>query len=140
MDDPLEAQQALVEESLGEVFRAYDDASGEGVSHPVVFLLDCEDEIGASIARAWLGDETVDDAIAVELTAAEEAGLGAEERTTAFAAALPFDLASDAAVQLFPYLGEAFQSAHPADGVLVISVTAGGASVLTAPWDARPDA
>src|SRR5690349_1854211 len=63
LNDALEAQQWLLESSLPLVFEAYDDAIQRKVVDPVVVLLDCEDAIGGEIARSWLGEETVEDAI-----------------------------------------------------------------------------
>ena len=40
----LEAQQALLEDSLPLVFEVYNAAVAEQVDQPVVILLDCEDE------------------------------------------------------------------------------------------------
>ncbi|QDU87587.1 hypothetical protein Pla175_09520 [Pirellulimonas nuda] len=126
-DDPLEQQQAMVESSLGLVFQTLDDAVAEGVSQPVVWLVDCEDEVGGAIARGWLGDEAVDDALA-------EAD---EEDATLFARAIAWDDCRREAPEVFPYLAPVFDQ-PPTEGVLVIGVTAGGASALVAPPDARP--
>lgn len=127
----LDAQQALVESSLALVFRTYDDAIAEGVAAPVVVLLDCEDELAGQIVREWLGDEAVGDAIA-DRQAADD---GAE--TTVFARAVPLHLAARELPRVFPYLAPVFAGEPPRGGVLVVGVTAGGASALTAPDDAR---
>lgn len=129
-DDPLEAQQLLVESALPLVFEAYDEASAEGIADPLVVLVDCEDELGGAIARGWLGDEKVDDAIAAEGTDGDT--------TTAFARAIAWAECREELAEAFPYLAEVLGSPPPGDGVLVIGVTAGGASALTAPLDARP--
>jgi hypothetical protein len=133
-DDPqasLEEQQLLLETSLGLVFNAYDEAVARKVRDPVIFLLDCEDEIGGEIARSWLGEETVADAIADRGATEEEA------ETTVFAHAFPFSKCQTEVPAVFPYLRPALDK-PPADGFLAISVTSGGASALTVPFDARP--
>lgn len=131
LEQALEEQQTLVETSLPAVFEAYDAALKDGLRRPVVLLIDCEDEIGGPIARAWLGDDTVDDAVAAS------SGEGGE--TTVFATAFGWkDCAREIPVA-FPYLAPVFEGAPPDDGVLVVSVTSGGASALTAPFDARPE-
>lgn len=132
-DDPLDLQQSLVESSLPLVFETYDAAVAEGFTQPLVVLVDCEDEIGGALARAWVGDDAVDDAVAHH-SGAEADG----EPTTVFARAIAWDDATADLSAAFPYLGPILKAPPPEDGVLVIGVTAGGASALTAPWDARP--
>lgn len=129
-DDPLEAQQSLVESSLPLVFQTYDEALAEGQTQPIVVLLDCEDELGGEIARGWLGEEAVNDAVAMRH--ADDASAD----TTVFARAAPLAACRGELAEAFPYLAPALVSA-PDDGVLVIGVTAGGASALTAPFGAR---
>lgn len=129
--DPLEAQQMLLESSLELAFEAYDEALRDKLRDPVVFLLDCEDEIGGEIARSWLGAETINDAIADRAASDDEA------ETTVFAHAFPFAKCRTEVPAVFPYLEPALKS-PPADGFLAISVTCGGASALTVPFDARP--
>lgn len=132
-DDPLELQQELVETALPLVFSTYDEAERDGVQSPLVVLVDCEDELGGQIARGWLGEEVVDDAIAANLPDEDP-----DSQTTVFARALGWEEAAAELAEAFPYLGPALESAPPDDGVFVVSITAGGASALTAPWDARP--
>lgn len=132
----LEQQQDLVESSLELVFQTYDEADTQGPA--VVMLVDCEDEVGSQVARAWLGDEAVDDAIAQRHVDEEAAGQEGEEGTTAFAAAVDWKACRKEIGEMFPYLAEAFNGDAPAEGIMVVSVTAGGASALVAPLDARP--
>lgn len=126
--DPLEAQQLLLESSLELAFSAYDEALAAKLRDPVVFLLDCEDAIGGEIARSWLGEETVADAIADRDDGAE---------TTVFAHAFPFVQCRTEVPAVFPYLSPALKT-PPVDGFLAIAVTCGGASALTVPFSARP--
>lgn len=126
-DDPLEQQQALAETSLPLLFSTYDEARSAGMADPVVVLLDCEDRIGGQIARAWLGDDAVNDAI----------GLNDESDTTVFARPFPWKESQREIPKTFTYLAPVFQNPPPTEGFLVISVTAGGASALTVPYDAR---
>jgi len=123
----LEKQQALLEESLPLVFSAFDEAKANSVSNPVVILLDCDDSIGSQIARSWLGDEVVDDAQAEQET----------EQITVFAHGFAWKKCRQEIPRVFPYLADALNQEKPRDGFLTVSVTSGGASVLTVPWDAR---
>ena len=66
----LDEQQALVESSLPLLFDTWDDANAHRVKDPVILLVDCEDDIGGEIARAWLGDDAV--AAAITDTHAED--------------------------------------------------------------------
>ncbi len=134
VDQALEQQQELAEASLPSIFEAYDDAIAEEMDHPVVIVIDCEDQLGAQISRAWLGDETVDEAIAMQAAQGEE-----ESQTTVFVAAFAFADCRVEACKAFPYLSEVFDQPPGSDGVLVVSITAGGASALTAPMEARPE-
>lgn len=130
-DDALEAQQWLLESSLALVFDAYDEAVAANERDPVVFILDCEDAVGGEIARSWLGEQAIADAIADRALEDEES------ETTVFAHAFPFAKCRTEVPAVFPYLKGAFEQ-PPADGFLAISVTAGGASALTVPFAARP--
>ena len=136
-EDPsaLEEQQALLEDCLDLVWSIYDSAHGKGMSQPVVILLDCEDQIGGEIARSWLGnrvDEAIEDRRS-ETTAEEES----EGMTTVYAQAFPWNKCNEQIPEVFPYLGPVFDVPYPDDGFLAISVTCGGASALTVPFDAR---
>lgn len=126
LEAALEAQQSLLEDSLSLVFEIYNAAREENTAQPVVILLDCEDEIGGQIARSWLG-ETVDDAIAAQ----------SAEMTTVFAHAFALSDCREQVPAVFPYLQPVFEEPYPEDGFLAISVTAGGASALTVPFEAE---
>ena len=133
LDAALEAQQLLLETSLPLAFETYDDAVKRKVKEPVVLLLDCEDEIGGEIARTWLGDEAVEDAIAHN--AARDPS---EDETTVFAYAFSLEECRREIPPVFPYLAPALQAPPDERGFWAISITAGGASILTVPLDARP--
>ncbi len=132
-------QQALLESSLDLAFSAYDMAKSEGTVEPVVFLLDCEDTIGGQIARGWLGEETVDEAIRDHQ--GQQLQSDDDETTTVFAHAFSLTQCADEVPKLFPYLApifdESFNESLPKDGFLAISVTSGGASALSVPFSAR---
>ncbi|NOY42638.1 MAG: hypothetical protein GXP26_12490 [Planctomycetes bacterium] len=134
-DDALQQQQDLLENSLAAAFSAFDAATEQGMPAPVVFLLDCEDEIGGEIARSWLGDQAVNDAI--EQQQLQDADEELDDATTIFAYAFPFEQCRAEVPNIFPYLAPVFASKLPTDGFLAIAVTAGGASVLTVPLGAR---
>jgi len=132
-DSALHGQQELLENSLPAAFSAFDLAQGEGMAEPVVFLLDCEDEIGGEIARSWLGDEAVDEAIEQRrLQEAEEEG-----NTTVFAYAFPIEKCRKEVPAIFPYLEPVFREALPHESFLAIVVACGGASALTVPFSER---
>ena len=128
-DDPLELQQSLCETSLPLLFEAFDDAGRDGIDPAVVVLLDCDDSVGGRIARAWLGDAAVDDALAE---------FSADADTAVYAQVLAFADARRELSQMFPYIAAVFDDRPADDGFLVVSVTAGGASALTVPLSARP--
>lgn len=128
----LEEQQALAESSLPLLFEAYDDAVESQVERPVVILLDCEDEIGGEIARAWLGADDVDEAIRDR-----QASSDSEDSTTVYARAFAWDDCRAEIPEVFPYLLEVFDGDSPENTFLTISVTAGGASALHVPLELR---
>lgn len=123
----LEAQQWLLENSLHAAVAAYREGLHQGLTNPVVYLVDCEDFVGGPIVRTWLGDEAVDEAIADQRYENDD-----EEETTVFAWAFSWEEALVETPRMFPYLREVF-SHPPRDGFLAISVTAGGASALSVP-------
>lgn len=128
----LDAQQALLEDSLELVIDVYDAALYEGQLDPVVILLDCEDPIGGEIARAWLGQDVVDEVIRNQRSAEPS-----DELTTVFAHAFPYAECAGEVPAVFPYLAPVFDNPLPTGEFLAISVTAGGASALTVPPAAR---
>jgi hypothetical protein len=133
LEEALEAQQTLLETSLPLAFETYDDAVSRNVDDPVVLVLDCEDEIGGAIARSWLGDEAVDDAISYQ-AASDPAG----DATTVFAYAFSLEECRREIPPVFPYLAPALEAPPAPGGFWAIAVTSGGASLLTVPLDARP--
>jgi len=133
LEDALEAQQTLLETSLPLAFETYDEAVGRKVRDPVVLVLDCEDEIGGEIARSWLGDEAVDDAIS-DQAATDPTG----DATTVFAYAFSLEECRREVPSVFPYLAPALEAPPAPGGFWAIAVTSGGASLLTVPLDARP--
>ena len=102
---------------------------------PIVILLDCEDPIGGQIARSWLGkrvDEAIEDRRGETTAEDEAAGM-----TTVYAQAFPWEKCAEQVPEVFPYLSPMFDEPYPVDGFPAISVTSGGASALTVPFDAR---
>lgn len=132
LNQALEQQQDLVEANLPTVFTAYDEAKTEEINEPLILLVDCEDELGGQIARGWLGDEQVDNAISIENQSKES-----ESLTTLFALPTEWQESREELSESFPYLAEFFEGDYPKDGLLVLSITAGGASGLGVPFDAR---
>jgi hypothetical protein len=133
LEAALEAQQLLLETSLPLAFEAFDDAIKRNIKDPVVVLLDCEDEIGGEIARTWLGDEAVEDAIAHNAATDPTAN-----ETTVFAHAFSLEECRREVPPVFPYLAPALNGPPSPRGFWAVSITAGGASILTVPFDARP--
>ena len=138
LDAAMEQQQALLENSLPAAFSAYDEALDKGLADPVVILLDCEDEIGGEIARSWLGDEAVEEAIEYRQLD-EEDDVPEEALTTVFAHAFPLKKCRNEISEVFPYLQPVFQETLPSDSFLAIVVACGGASALTVPFSARDE-
>jgi hypothetical protein len=132
IESALEAQQMLLETSLPLAFQAYDDALKRKVMEPVVVLLDCEDPLGGEIARAWLGEEAVEDAISHHAASDPEEG-----ETTVFAHAFSLAECRREIPPVFPYLSPALEQSAPAGQFWAVSVTSGGASLLGVPLDAR---
>jgi hypothetical protein len=124
-----EHRQWLLEDSLEQVFAVYDEAFKANVAQPVVLLVDCADEIGGRFARAWEGDEAIDDA----LTRFE----GETETTATVARAFGFADSKQEVPVLFTYLAESFSGDAPQDGFLTVVVACGGASTFTVPPSAR---
>ena len=136
--------ESLVESSLPLVFSTYDQALRDRVREPVVLLVDCEDAIGREIAEAWLGAEAVEDSILA--VHAERDGDPEsdddwdedEQYTAVFARAMPREECRRELPPVFPYLGGGFDGL-PADAVLVVVVSAGGAGTFIVPFSSRPD-
>lgn len=132
-EQDMENRQALLEGSLEQVFNTYDNALDEEVADPVVFLLDCEDEIGGPMAVDWVGESELRAAIAENRSAAQR-----EEITTTLGVAFAFDECRDAITESFPYLLPSFETA-PTSGFLAVVVASGGAATFTVPFSARPE-
>lgn len=128
----MQAQQELVESCVEMMFEVLDSAHEEKVEDPVVYLIDCEDEIGRQIVSAWIGDEAVDNAIAQRKREQPE-----DERTTVFSQAFTLVESRREVPEVFPYLADAFDEGAPDDAFMVVAITAGGASVFTVPLSAR---
>lgn len=125
----LEFRDWLLEESLDQVFAAYDHAIEMNTIYPVVFLIGCEDAVGGPIARAWEGDEAVDEAIAHYDDETD--------RATTLARAFPLADCRTEVPDLFPYLSGMFAEPPPQDGFWAIVIACGGASSFTVPFAAR---
>ncbi len=135
-------REALIEDSLLQVFEAYDLARRDGIKHPVVLLLDCEDEIGSQIARAWDGDDAVDAAImanAVRDDAGADDDNAAAAITTTLARWESFKRCRREVPKVFPYLAGTFEQPPPLDGFVAVVVACGGAATFILPLDARPE-
>ncbi len=133
----MDGREALLESSLGSLFDAFDIALEEGVSEPVLLLIDCEDPIGAPIARKWEGNDAVDAAImsnAIE----DETSDNEEQATTVLIKTVPlFDSQQDLS-QWFPYLADALARGPAVGGFYVVVISFGGAGVFTVPMATRP--
>ena len=130
----LSVQEELLENCLPLVFQAFDSACEAKIRNPVVFLLDCEDPLGGEIAKGWLGEQVVQEAIEDFHSTTHEDSQGT---TTVFAHAFSWEESQREVPGVFPYLGPVFSEGPPADGFLAITVAAGGASAFTVPSAAR---
>ena len=130
-----ETHEAMVESSLSLLFATYDEAIQSGVDDPVLFLVDCEDVIGGEIARAWAGDEAVEDAVVLERAKRD----AENDATTVLARAVPWADCRQEVPAVFPYLAAVFENEPETGGFLVLSVTDGGAAVFTVPLERRDD-
>lgn len=127
----MERRQALIDGSLPQLFSAFDEGIDEGLDDPAVALIDCEDEIGAPFARAWVGDEAVDAALA------EQSSAGDDDLTVTLALTFDFlDIRRDFP-EYFPYLAAALREPPPLDGFLAIIIAGGGAGAFTVPFSER---
>ncbi len=131
----MDGREALVEGCLARLFSAFDSGCAEGFSDPVVLLVDCEDAIGASIARDWEGNDAVDAAIMANADDAED-----QESfpTTILIRVVFFADGQQELPKLFPYLKDAFSHGPPRNGFYVVAITFGGAGSFTVPLNARP--
>jgi hypothetical protein len=123
-----------VESSLALLFDTRDEAASDGIREPVVFLVDCEDAMGGEMARAWAGNDAVDDAVGLQLFARD-----GDVETTVLARAVDWETCSRETPAIFPYLAPLFDASPPTDGFLTVVVTSGGAVAFTVPFDARPN-
>jgi len=134
LERDMEHRHTLLESSLPQLFRAFDEGLDVGIEDPVVFLIDCEDEVGSPCARAWVGDQEVDEALRQQAHATDDADV-----TVTLAMAFDFEECQEDIPQFFPYLAATFAEPPPLDGFLAVVVSAGGAGTFTVPFDARPE-
>ena len=136
----MDGREALLESSLGSLFDAFDIALLEGVSEPVLLLIDCEDPIGAPIARKWEGNDAVDAAIMSNAMEDETSDSDNEERvTTVLIKTVPLFDSQQELSQWFPYLADALARGPAVGGFYVVVISFGGAGVFTVPMATRPD-
>ncbi|HJN64743.1 MAG TPA: hypothetical protein QF761_00960 [Pirellulales bacterium] len=140
-DLDMEARGQFVEDCLSRLQDAYKEALQEDISDPVLFLIDCEDRIGATIARSWEGDDAVDSAILAnaecEHEERETEGRETEGRktiATVLTRAISFEEGRRLVPELFPYLAISFQQPLPKGHFLVIVVADGGSATFFAPF------
>ncbi|MBN1852668.1 MAG: hypothetical protein JW829_08085 [Pirellulales bacterium] len=126
-EDP---HEALIESSLPLLFATRTEALDHGLHDPVLFLVDCEDPMGGEMARAWVGDDAVDDAVILESASREN-----DDTTTVLARAVPWTQCQKEVPGTFPYLAAVFEKKPDQDGFLVISVTNAGAAAFTVPLE-----
>ena len=127
----MEGRGQFVEDCLGRLVDAYESACREGVSNPIVFLIDCEDAVGATIARAWEGDDAVDSAILAN------AGDGRDEEekiATVLTRAFAFKESRQEVSSLFPYLTISFEQTPPEGHFMAVVVAYGGGATFFIPF------
>jgi hypothetical protein len=125
----MDAREELLEGSLEQVYTVYEEALEDGVYLPVVFLIDCEDELGGKLARDWVGREEVDEAIESNRAA------GKGTLTTTFAQCLSFQDCQDYVPKMFSYLQGSFQQAPPEGTFVAIVIASGGAASFFVPYE-----
>ncbi len=118
---------AFLRAYLKQVRAAFDNAVVKQMPQPIVFLVDCEDDIGGRIARAWCGDAAVDQQIAARKNGQRPG------KTTVLVRALPYQTAQEMVQFDFKYLTEIFPEPPTTDEVCVLIVGMGGAASLFVP-------
>jgi hypothetical protein len=129
-------REQLVEDCLSRLQDAHEEALRTDISDPVLFLIDCEDRVGATIARSWEGDDAVDSAILANAEC-EHGGRETEKRetiATVLTRAISFEESRRLVPELFPYLAISFQQPPPKGRFLVIVVANGGSATFFAPF------
>ena len=134
----MDGREALLEASLSKLFDAFDVASSEGVNEPVLILIDCEDMIGAPIARKWEGNDAVDAAIMSNAMGNETSEEHEERATTVLIKTVPLFDSQKELSRWFPYLADTLASGPVVDGFFVLVISFGGAGVFTVPMATRP--
>ena len=127
LDADMDAREALLEGSMEQVLSVYDEALDDGMHLPVIFLVDCEDQIGGKLARDWVGREEVDEAITANRAA------GNAELTTTFAQSLSFADCQEYVPRMFPYLQGTFDQPPGEDRMITLVVAEGGAATFFVP-------
>ena len=128
-------REAMVESCLDQIFAAYDLGIDENIVDPVIFLVDCEDVVGASVARGWEGDDAVDAAIMANTESDSREG---DIPTTILTRAASLVDSCTEVPKWFPYLEETLSQGSPSDAFYVIAITFGGAGAFSVPLTARP--
>lgn len=125
----MEVREQLAEDCLTRLQDAHDEALEAGIAAPVLFLIDCEDRVGTTIARSWEGDDAVDSAILANAEGDHEG----ETIATVLTRAISFEEGKREVPRLFPYLAISFQEHPPKGHFLVIVVASGGSATFFAP-------
>lgn len=112
-----------------QVKAAHNWALTQNMRDPVVFLVDCEDDVGGRLARAWLGAAAVEAQIAARKRG-ERPGL-----TVVLARPVPFEEAQTIIQFDFPYLNEIAPEQPGTHEIAVVVVGLGGAASLFIPLD-----
>jgi hypothetical protein len=133
LEADMDAREELLEGSMEQVYTVYEESLQDGVYLPVVFLVDCEDELGGKLARDWVGREEVDEAIESNRSDSKRA------LTTTFAQCLSFQDCQDYVPKMFSYLQGSFQQAPPEGTFIAIVVACGGAATFFVPYEEIAD-
>ena len=123
----MDTRESLLEGSLEQVLSVFDEALDDGMHLPVIFLVDCEDQIGGKLARDWVGREEVEEAIT------QNRATGNPDLTTTFAQSLSFADCQEYVPKMFPYLQGTFDRPPSEDQMITIVVAAGGAATFFVP-------
>ncbi len=128
-------RESMVESCLDQIFAAYDLGIDENIVEPVIFLVDCEDVVGAAVARGWEGDDAVDAAI---MANTESDSREDDIPTTILTRAASLVDSCIEVPRWFPYLEETLSHGSPCEAFYVIAITFGGAGAFSVPRAARP--
>jgi hypothetical protein len=110
-----------------QVRAAHANGLSQGMVDPVIWLVDCEDDVGGRIARTWVGGDSLEKQIAARKRG-ERPG-----HTTVIVRPIPYDETEFMLRYDFPYLAEVVPERPSKQEICVFVVSLGGAASLFMP-------